>query len=72
MGTGTEYAQKNHRKRDSFWEGDERLNPRVMLGTYLGPRSIFGRKGIETDLTMRYLIYGLLENVPMKNIFGEC
>lgn len=42
MGTGTEYAQKNHRKRDSFWEGDERLNPRVTLGTNLGLKSIWG------------------------------
>ena len=42
MGTGTEYAQKNHRKRDSFWEGNERAESYNHTGNFLGPKSISG------------------------------
>ena len=38
MGTGTEHAQKNHKKGDSFWEGNERAESQITLGTIWGPK----------------------------------
>lgn len=48
MGTGTEHAQKNHKKGDSFWEGNERAESNNHTGNYLGPKRISVGRELET------------------------
>lgn len=66
IGTVTEYVQKNHRRKDGFWEGE--AGSPSHAGSLLGAQKYFGAKGMERSFTARCLIYRLLEKGPVENI----